>query len=212
MKKFGKKLSPKQTQVVLSAFSSATPTPKGVKDILTLKSLLTELVVFGSHEKLDERIAYYCEDCLTHFYDRMLERLEDDFGQEAVRTILGLLVYSRTGLSEPEILDISNATILQWSSIRYSISHLLTLRNGKYYIDKFTIATKIVKRYGSTEKSFRHALYAYFSHLQDARAIEEFLFQSYHLRNYDILYKTLLNIDVMSYLYENDIAELIPSS
>ena len=209
LKKFGKKLSSEQMQVILTAYLSAVPTPNGVQDILTLKSLLSELVAFGSYDQLDERIAYYCENNLSHFYDRMFERLENDFGRETVRDIMGLIAYSRAGLSESEVIDISKVTIQQWSNLRYSIAHLLTLRNGKYVIDKFTIAQKIDRRYGAMEKSFRGSLWYYFNNYDDYRSLEECIFQCCKAGVYDKLYRYLLNVDLVSYLYKNDTSEFL---
>lgn len=209
LKKYGKKLSSKQSALILTAFSAAEFTPFGVKDILTLKSLLSELVIFGSYERLDDCIAYYCADNMAHFYNRMFERLENDFGYETVRDILELIICSRTGLSEVEILEISNATMLQWSSLRCSISHLLTSRGGKYYIDKPTIISYIQERYSSAEARIRSSLCHYFYDSDDHKDIDEYLFQCYMMGNNDALYKTLVSIDVAPYLYESNLSEFL---
>ena len=211
LRKNGKRLSDKQIDNILSAYSLALPTPKGARDILTLKSLLNELVVFGSYELLNERIAYYCEDALSHFHDRMLERMENDYGRETVRLILCLITYSRAGLSESEILEISNTPIMQWSYIYHALSHLLTLRNDKYYIGKLTISSAIARRYGYEERKVRQMLVSHFCHSSDFRAIEERLFQYYQLKDFDSLYNTLLDLDVFSHLYKSSgLAELYP--
>ena len=207
LRKFGKRLSQQQIESLLAEYSLATP--KGGRDILTLKSLVNELVVFGTYELLDKRIAYYCEDALCHFYDRMFERMESDYGYDTVRSILCLITYSRAGLSESEIIEISKATIMQWSFIYHSIPHLLTLKNDKYYIDKFTISSAIKQRYGDKEEEFRQLLISHFIESSDFRAIEECLFQYFQLRDFHSLYKNLLNIDVFSHLYKsNGLSEL----
>lgn len=211
LRKNGKRLSEKQIDSILAAYSLAQPTPKGARDILTLKSLLNELVVFGSYELLDARIAYYCEEALSHFYDRMFERMESDYGRETVRLILSLITYSRAGLSESEILEISNATIIQWSYIFHALPHLLTLKNEKYQIDKLTVSTAIARRYGNEERKVRQMLVSHFCHSSDFRAIEECLFQYYHLKDFHSLYSTLLDLEVFSYLYKSSgVAELYP--
>ncbi len=211
LRKNGKRLSEQQIGNILSAYSLAQHTTKGGGDILTLKSLLNELVVFGSYELLDERIAYYCEDALSHFYDRMLERMENDYGREIVRLILCLITYSRAGLSESEIIEISNTTIMQWSYIYHTLPHLLTLKNEKYYIDKFTISSAIAQRYGNEERKVRQMLVSHFSHLSDFRALEERLFQFFQLKDFNSLYHTLLDIGVFSHLYKSSgMSELYP--
>ena len=211
LRKYGKRLSDKQIDSLLSAFSSAQCPPKGAKDVLTLKSLLNELVLWGSYERLDKRIAYYCEDNLCHFYDRMFERMENDFGHEKVSLILSLITFSRAGLSESEVIEISNATIMQWSYIYHALSHILMLRNDKYYIDKFTISSAIALRYGSVERKARQMIVSHFSHSSEYRAIEECLFQFYKLKDFHSLYNTLLHLDTFSHLYNSSgLSELYP--
>ena len=209
--KFGKKFSIAQTNTVLNAYSEAKPSPFGVKDILTLKSLLNELIIFGSYELLDKQIAYYCEDNLTHFYSRYFARMEEDFGYEDVKNIICLIAFSRTGLSESEIIRISEVSTMQWSYIHYAISHLLTIRSGKYYIDKITITNQIIKRYGKEERQIRMKLIGHFKQLTDWPSVEECLFQYRHLKDWDSLYMTLLDLNVFAYLYNNSgVAELLP--
>lgn len=209
LEKYGKRLSYSQTVKILNAYAAATPTPYGPKNILTLKSLLNELIVFGSHEQLDERIAYYCEGHLEKFYPRMLGWLEDDFGHAEVVLILSLIVYSMAGLSEQEIIEISQVTVIQWSNIFYSISHLLTLRDGRYYIDKYTITMQIAKRYALAEKAARQMIISYFNSTTDYRAIEERLFQFGQLERFDDLYNTINPPHVFDYLYNNNFAVLM---
>ncbi len=211
LEKFGKRFSPAQSDRIISAYASASHPPIGQKSVLTLKSLLNELVVFGSYELLDERIAYYCEDNLSLFFPRMFERWEKDFGADMVRHVLSFIVFSRAGLSEAEILDLTKATPSQWSGIYYSVSHLLTLKGGKYYIDKDAIAKEVAKRYDPWEKDVRLTIVGYFKDSVDYRAVEECLFQYYKLQDYDSLYDRLIKVDVFSHLYDNGgIAELLP--
>ena len=211
LRKYGKRLSDKQIDGLLSAFSSAQCPPKGVKDVLTLKSLLNELVLWGSYEHLDGRIAYYCEDGLSHFYDRMFERMENDYGYERVSLILSLITFSRAGLTESEVIEISNATIMKWSYIYCALSHLLSLKNERYYIDKYTISSVIARRYTSEERKARQMIVSHFSHSSDYRAIEECLFQYYKLKDFHSLYNTLLHLDTFSHLYNSSgLSELYP--
>ena len=137
--------------------------------------------------------------------------MENDYGCEKVSLILSLITFSRAGLTESEVIEISNATIMQWSYIYCALSHLLTLKNERYYIDKLTISSAIAQRYGNEEKKVRQLLISYFNHSSDYRAIEECLFQYYHLRDLESLYKTLLDLDLFSHLYKNSgVAELLP--
>ena len=204
--KYGKGMSPFQVETILEAIKGSH---YGFKDILTLKLLLKELVLFGSHEQLDQRISFYTEDNLEHFYSRMFERIENDCGEESVRLVIGLIAYSRAGLSDAEIVDISGINMLQWSLIRLSLSHLLSLKDGKYYVSKLEIARQIDQRYYSECYKMRKRLVSYFSEKDDFRSIDECLFQNYHLENFDMLYRLILDLDVFIHLYENDLGELL---
>lgn len=208
LSRLGKRLSTKQTEVVLRAYSHARKAPRGIKNLMTLKSLLKELTFFGLHEELDKRIAYYCEDYLLYFYNRMFERIENDYGRDCVRLIVSLIAYSRKGLKEKEILDISKATPMQWTNIRYSISQLLYIKADRFTFYKYIITKEINQIYNSYEIRARQLLIQYFSQNKDFHSIEELLFQYYKLHDIDSLYHTLLNMETFSYFYKNNIGEL----
>jgi len=56
-----------------------------------------------------ERLAYYLRSrSISELYERIIERLETDFDKSLVRDILSLLLASRRGLSEVEILGAMN--------------------------------------------------------------------------------------------------------
>lgn len=211
LRKFGKRFSEQQIDSLLSAYSLTKSNQNEIGNILTLKSLLNELVIFGSYEFLDERITYYCEDALSHFYDRMLGRMEKDYGYDTIKLILCMIRYSREGLTESEIKEISHVTIMQFSYIYHAIPYLMTLKNNKYYIDNLTLISAITQRYGKEERKVRQLLVSHFCHSSDFRAIEECLFQYYHLKDFDSLYSNLLDLDVFSHLYDsNGFSELYP--
>ncbi len=209
LRKFGKRLSDSKVKKICSAYWEDPATSKGRNDILALKSLLNELIIFGSHEDLDERIDFFCEYRMCDFYPKMFSRIEEDFGQEVFRRILCLIAFSKEGLSEPEILDISKANAKEWSQVYYSIPYLLTLRDGKYYIDKMTIFRQVKLCYGSYELPMRRLLVDYFSASTDERAVEECLFQNYMMEQHDAMYNILLDTDTFSHLYHHALADLI---
>ena len=208
--KLGKHFSQDQIDKVLKAYFSAEPAPHGRRDMLTLKLLLKELALIGSIEELDQGIDHFCEDHLEHFYPRLFERLEQDYGQDIVRNVICLLAYSREGLTETEIVDISHASPLQWSNIRHSISPVFTFRAGNICIDKFTVARQIDRFYGDAAPMVRRMLIRHFGQRTDDRSVRECLFQYFHLQDFDSLYRTLLNMDVFSTLFKTGITELFP--
>jgi len=95
-----KTLDPKQTGLLLS--NPATQNP------LFLLVALEELRGFGSFEQLDRRIKAFPRegDTVTALFDQVLERLEEEFNSEVVRSLLPLLAVSRHGLTEGELREL----------------------------------------------------------------------------------------------------------
>jgi len=76
---------------------------------LFLLVALEELRGFGSYEQLTERIAAFPRegDCVTSIFTQVIERLEEEFRKETVRSILALLASARRGLSERELQELT---------------------------------------------------------------------------------------------------------
>ena len=105
---------------------------------LYLRTLLDELRVFGVHEKLNERIAYYLKaETISGLYERVLARWEEDYGSERnlVREAMSLLWAARRGLSETELLESLGAAgrpmaRAEWSPLYLAAGDSLLSRSG----------------------------------------------------------------------------------
>jgi tetratricopeptide (TPR) repeat protein len=150
-----------QTRVGRIANANQTANP------LYLRVLLDELRVFGIHEELDERIAYYLRAAtIPELYERILKRYEEDYERDRVglvRDAMGLLWASRRGLSEAELLDLlgSSQNALPrayWSPLYLAAEASLVSRSGLlgFAHDYFREAVK--ERYVATagEQSDAH--------------------------------------------------------
>jgi hypothetical protein len=95
-----KSLDPKQVQRLLS--NPATTNP------LYLLVALEELRGFGSFEQLNRRIELFPQegDTVTALFSQVIERLQSEFDDETVRSVLSLLASARRGLSDRELLDL----------------------------------------------------------------------------------------------------------
>jgi WD40 repeat protein len=91
-----------ETQVGLLVANPATRNP------LFLLVALEELRGFGSFEQLNARIAAFpaAGDTVTAVFAQVIERLEEDFGEEITHAVLSLLASARRGLSEQELTDL----------------------------------------------------------------------------------------------------------
>ena len=94
-----------------------------------LRALLDELRVFGAHEQLEVRIAYYlaAQTVPPSLYQRILARYEEDYEPHRphlVRDAMWLLWAARRGLSENELLDLLGEDGLSLPSAWRSPLHL----------------------------------------------------------------------------------------
>src|SRR5262249_161833 len=102
LRQASKTLSDERVRRLAAAEQSANP--------LFPWAMLEELRVFGVHEKLDDRIAYYLGAAsLEALFDRILGRYEADYERERpglVREAMTLLWAARRGLAEEELLQV----------------------------------------------------------------------------------------------------------
>jgi telomerase protein component 1 len=92
-----------QQQLAMLLGNEATRNP------LFLQTALEELRGFGSFEQLNRRIAAFPRegDTLTALFQQVIRRLAEDFDPDAVTDVLSLLTCARRGLSERELLDLT---------------------------------------------------------------------------------------------------------
>ena len=95
-----KRLDRKQVDLLLS--NPATKNP------LFLLVALEELRGFGSYEQVADRIVAFPHDAadpIAALFAQVIERLRQEFDADVVRTTLTLIATSRSGISEPELLE-----------------------------------------------------------------------------------------------------------
>lgn len=195
--KYGKSLSVRQADCIVNNPICATP--------LVLKTLLDELVNYGCYEKLSERIDYYlASDCAKSFFQRVLERLEQDFGIGIVRQILCLISLSKSGLSENEIIGITGLkNQLEWSQLYCAIRHHLTIKNGLISFGHHYIYDAVTSRYSDYLQHIRWDILRFFKEKRDLRAYDELPYQYYMLEEKDSLLYCILDFDVADYHIRN---------
>ena len=180
---YGKKLT--DAQIVRIA------TDRQCENTLVLKSLLDELINFGTYEKLDEKIEYYLsKDTIEDFYQALLQSYEEsykDYGDDFVKTILSLIAVSQYGLSEAEILSITNYKQLYWSHFYCAFIGHLTFRDGLLTFSHQYIEEAISKRYlddTDWEMSCRCNIYNFLIKEKNKRYYTECVYQHQLLSMY----------------------------
>ena len=120
------------------------------ENTLVLKTLLDEVANFGIFAKLDEKIEEYLKpDSIGNFYQVVLKNYEADFGNDLVRLFLSLIAVSRDGLSEDELLDITDTKgkPLLWSQFFCSFRQHMIVKSGLVSFAHAFIREAVEERY-----------------------------------------------------------------
>lgn len=174
------------------------------KNTLVLKTLLDELICFGIHEKLNERIDYYLSPPSSlDFFDRVLQRMEEDYSaeQDLVRHALALIAVSEEGLSEDELLSILNCRRLEWHLFYCAFFNHFVTRNGLITFSHQFMTKAVENRYHTNNLKdscpYRHEIVNYFiDNSHDNRRISELAHQYFNLSDLDNLYDLLVDFDI----------------
>ncbi|AEF82973.1 tetratricopeptide repeat protein [Leadbettera azotonutricia] len=211
---YAKKLKPEQIERIIR--------DKESENTLALRVLLDELRVFGVHEEIDARLnVYLSAQNLEDFYDMVVDRLEKTYCDARNKDghsipnftgeVLGLLVSSRAGLSESEILGITKAAPLYWSQLYNGMSGHLSKRNGLIVFDNWFIQEAVTKRMKDGGEEYRRRIVSYMETASDIasnRKSDELSRQYFDLKEWDKMYAFLLDFDVFDYIYRKNEYEL----
>jgi tetratricopeptide (TPR) repeat protein len=199
----GKKLEDNQIERIIS--------DKECKNTLVLKTLLDELICFGSHKKLKKRISYYLSASSKHdFFNRMLKRMETDYSldQDIVRHTLLLIALSEEGLSEEEILSITGIRQIDWYCFYSAFYNHFITKQGLILFSHQYISDTVRKRYklekSNAQSPYRKEIANFFASptvnvSSKSRQISELAFQYFNLRDCEHLYKTILSFDAFNH-------------
>lgn len=213
LKIYAKSLSETQVKRIVSYPHS--------ENTLVLKTFLNELINFGIYEKLDERIEYYLTtETIDDFYQALLASYENDFGKEFVTHTLSIIALSKSGLTETEVLAISNfgcnedalkVTPLLWSRFYCSFLRNFISRNGAISFSHQYITNAITLRYISEESQFclRRKIIDYCYTAKSNRVFLEAAHQLYKLKEWQELYDAIRYLQVFYELYNSDKMALI---
>lgn len=191
--RFNKKLSSKMVKQVQRHVLYSNP--------LFIRTLAEELRLFGVHEELQKRLAYYLSSLtIDDLFERVLERVELDCGKKMVRQAMSAIWASRAGLSEKEILGIASLTPASWATIRNALDDVLLESNGRQIFAHDYVRLAVKDRYLVNEKKQRAAhqkIASWFSQQSmDQRRAEEEPWQLFAAKKWRELKKCLLNFEM----------------
>jgi tetratricopeptide (TPR) repeat protein len=115
---------------------------------LFLRTLLEELRLYGHHEKIEREIdGLLATTGPEDLFQKVLERLEDDFSTKAVRQVMSLIWGSREGLSEIELAEITGISRMKLSSLLIALDYHLLKSSGHYTFFHDYLRRAVEKRY-----------------------------------------------------------------
>lgn len=140
----GKNLNRAQKRIVLC--NSMTRTP------IYLKTLLQELSLFGDFEKLNDRLTEMLEAKNTvELFELVILRLESSYNSPRYPNLAGeilcLLESAHTGLSENQILVLTNVPTYHWLPVYYAIQSFIIEYYGSIRLLNTAFRKAIRKKY-----------------------------------------------------------------
>ena len=202
---YSKKLQPYQVERIVA--------DRQCGNTLVLRTLLDELVNYGIFEKLDEKIGTYLDtESVEDFYGVLLKGYEADFGEPLVKHILSLIAVSRNGLSEDEILAVTQETPLHWSRFFCAIRQHLVIKNGLITFAHSYIFKAVEEKYLFSDEirnSYRRELLLFFQNSESLRSSDEIPFQLYSCGDFQSLYKWLIDLGHALFVINNEELEFV---
>jgi hypothetical protein len=112
-----------------------------------LRVVIDELMACSSHEDLPKRIG----DCLAvrsvaELHALVLQRLESEIGEQAVRQILGTLLAAPAGMLESEVVDAVGGKHAELSALRLQLAGSLVDAGGRLSIPPGALADAMRRR------------------------------------------------------------------
>ena len=125
---------------------------------LFLRVLLEELRQCGRYETIAEQLQFYLNSAaVDDLYERVLERLENDGNEDAVKKVMTALWASRAGLSETELLAITQLAPLQWAPIDLALEQAFGRNGNRLVFDHDYLRIAVQDRYLPTDEHRREA-------------------------------------------------------
>ncbi len=196
-----RKLNEKQMIALLAHRSVGNP--------LYLRVALEELRLFGRFEQLTERIKSLAED-ISGLFDQVLQRLEEDHGEETVAKAFSLLDCSRYGLSETELLQLLRGTDedqfprVLWAQLYRSTKMYLVQRGEFINFFHKQLADAVAARYPDRENTHLK-LAGYFGQAVMERKIDEYPYQMQQAQKWKALADVLSDLELFDFMWRNNL-------
>lgn len=170
--------------------------------------LLDELRKVATFDGLEAELnTYLASDSVPEFYEKILSRLEHDFTANDVKLFLTAIWASRTGLSEPDLLEVTGLAPLKLFGIRLSLGDSLISSSGRLIFAHDFVRSAARNRYLKSERE-RNAAHERIFNWQkgkpvwDRRKLAELPWQAIKADKPDELRSIFLDADIVVSLIE----------
>ncbi len=177
---------------------------------LFLRTILEELRIFGRYKEIDERIAHFLASADTDdLFQRVLERMEQDYGLVAVRQVMSLIGASRHGLSENELLGLlTHINRLDLSKLLHALDYHLIRNAGLLNFFHMYLRRAVERRYNHGDQECRgaHRQLAEYFHAQaaDKRRADEEPYNWQRAEDMDGLKRCLSDVPLLFILLDEE--------
>ncbi len=172
----------------------------------------------GRHDTLRSQLEFYLSSqTIDDLYERVLERLENDGSGEAVRKVMTAIWASRAGLSETELLAITELAPLQWAPIDLALEKAFGRNGNRLVFDHDYLRIAVEDRYlpNRNQKQRAHEELAHWFALPsqiDLRIAEELPWQLGQADLKEALMELLLDpkrlSEILSFRQSREIADI----
>lgn len=172
-----------------------------------LKTLLDDLILFGSHDNINDKISEYvsCSN-LDDFYDVWIKNIEHEFTKETTKLIMSIIFVSRNGLNENDLMDICDVSPLVLSQLLNLLRQQILCQNGLMKFNNSAISDYIENIYADEKYLIhvRNVIIQNYIDIQSDFAYQEVSYQLYKLAEVQKLYDFIKNSHVALAILNND--------
>lgn len=206
LREFRKGITDKQMMRLVLDAKAASP--------LYLPVVAEELRIHGEHETLDAVIDHYANASDLHgVFDRILQRLEQDYGQAAVENVMQAIWAARSGLSETELIAVTRLSRLELSRLLFAMDYHFVQREGLLGFSHSYFRRAVEHRYLSDpicRINIHQRLGEYFTERTSeapeplARDVQERAYHWHHANDSKRLMETLLTVPLFVAIWQGE--------
>ena len=198
--RYQQELEPQQIQRITADNRTANP--------LYLRTSLEELRGFVEQDEQNARLHYYMKaDDLQGLFQRVLERIEIEFGKELTTSIFTTLWGSRQGITEYELQELCHTSPPRLAQFLQRLDYHLMRNHGRISFFHTRLREAVEQRYIASTDQHQHihrALGEWFSGQPvNGRRAEEEPWQWSEAKEWDKLRDSLTNLPLFVLIYKH---------